>query len=147
MIQDKENREFLTALASFLMEEQETDVPTLKKELQEQGVDTERLLSRAKHLIDDQLSVRLKERRLIAQNASQAFLNQLENTKVKIPDKFQEVKDLLQKFTAGEFGGQLQEAAVGAFRKFEKATEQDLRTILEDLLKLKALKESDKDED
>ncbi|MCX5785837.1 MAG: hypothetical protein NTX59_09105 [Elusimicrobia bacterium] len=139
-----ENEEFLASLARFLTEEQEADTLTLKDELKEQGINTEALTSRVKHLIDDRLSARLKERRAIAQVESQSFLNRLENVKVEIPKTIQEVKDLLQKFATGEFGGQMKEAAMGAFRNFDKTTEQDLRTILEDLLKLKEIQESDR---
>ena len=136
-----ENEEFLMSLANFVAEDEETDVLALKSELKEQGVNTDALLSRVKQLIDDKLSARLKERRAAALTESQTFLSQLENVKVVLPKSIQEVKDLLQKFAAGEFGGPMKEAAVGAFRKFDKATEQDLRTILEDLLKLKEIQE------
>jgi hypothetical protein len=136
-----ENKEFLASMANFLEEEDIADALMLKSELKEQGVNTDALLSRVKQLIDDKLSARLKERRAAALTESQTFLSQLENVKVVLPKSIQEVKDLLQKFAAGEFGGPMKEAAVGAFRKFDKATEQDLRTILEDLLKLKEIQE------
>jgi len=142
-----ENEEFLMSLANFIAEDEETDVLTLKSELKEQGVNTDALLSRVKQLIDDKLSARLKERRAAALTESQTFLSQLENVKVVLPKSIEEVKEMLQKFAAGEYGGPMKEAAVGAFRKFDKATEQDLRTILEDLLKLKEIQESEKNKD
>lgn len=142
-----ESKEFLASMANFLEEDDAADTLMLKSELKEQGVNTDNLLSRVKQLIDDKRSARLKERRAAALTESQTFLNQLENVKVVLPKSIQEVKDMLQKFATGEYGGQMKEVAVGAFRKFDKATEQDLRTILEDLLKLKEIQESEKNKD
>lgn len=138
-----ESKEFLASMANFLEEDDAADALVLKNELKEQGVNTEALISRVKQLIDEKMSVRLKERRAAAFSESQAFLKQLDAVKVSVPKTIQEVKDLLQKFASGEFGGPMKEAAVGAFRKFDKATEQDLRTILEDLLRLKEIQESE----
>ena len=142
-----ESKEFLASMANFLEEDDAADTLMLKSELKVQGVNTDALLSRVKQLIDDKMSVRLKERRAAALTESQTFLSQLENVKVVLPKSIQEVKDMLQKFATGEYGGQMKEVAVGAFRKFDKATEQDLRTILEDLLKLKEIQESEKNKD
>ena len=138
-----ENEEFLMSLANFIVEDEDPDILVLKNELKEQGVNTELLLSRVKGLIDGKKSARLKERRAAAFSESQAFLKQLDAAKIAVPKSIQEVKDLLQKFASGEFSGPMKEAAVGAFRKFDKATEQDLRTILEDLLRLKEIQESE----
>lgn len=143
--QPKNNDEFLSALSRFLIEENEVAPNDLKDYLEKTGLNTEALLARAKIIFEKGISRINEERRERAKAEHSQFTRLFTSMTVSLPGKIEEIKEMINQFAEGKRGLGLQQRAIGAFRKFQDASDSDLRLILEELLKLEQIEKERKE--
>lgn len=138
--------EFLDNLTCFFKSFEDLDEAAIREELKEEGINPEKLLSRAKVLIE----AKLKEAKMSWKNAAlekkNLMLEQISSAKYEIPHNSEElrkkIKELLSKFTSE----QLPSYAQAFYRKLDQITEEDLKSFYSDLKRLEHLKKKFKDE-
>jgi DNA-binding transcriptional MerR regulator len=126
-------------LAQFLHEPETDDLPQkeIVSELRAAGVDIERLKKRYETVLAE------AEGRAVLAKARmrrQLFADRLTELRERLPE-FGDVRTQIRDFVQEVFGTR-PEAAV-AWRNFEEATDEDLRTMLEDLTLLDELERDD----
>lgn len=132
--------EFLDNLTCFFENFENLDEAALREELQEEGINPEKLLSRAKALIETKLKETKMSWKVSAQEKKNLMLEQISSAKYEMPSNTEElrkkIKELLSEFT----GDQLPYYVQAFYSNLDQITEEDLKSFYSDLKKLESLK-------
>ena len=141
--------ELLDCLTDFLAESSELTNEEIKEDLRAKGVDPEKVVQRVKNLVES----KLEERRLAwlkrARTERLAVLEKLKSVKSStFSGTLEELKGKAIAILSGQFGQEASMHAQVYFRNPEDVTENDLRSLLDDLEALDLLTQpSDTDEE
>lgn len=131
--------EFLDRLTELLTSVPDRSLEELKEDLRTQGIDPDSIVERVQRLVE----ARLKEYRLRWQKQAKrerlAILERLRDVTAKLPAARPDLERLLDEIISGLWGPRAQLYAQTYFRKLEQVTKNDLRSLLEDLERLKLL--------
>jgi len=134
--------EFLDGLVDLFTDLPERATQELEEDLHEEGIDTEAFAQRVQMLVES----RLQEQRLDwLEHARQGRTIELEKLKKVQPSKalvtFDEVKQKIKDVLAGRFGSSASEYVNAQLyhRNVNDVTENDLRSLLDDLERLELL--------
>lgn len=131
--------EFLDRLTQLLASVPDRSLEELKEDLQAQGIDPERVVDRVQRLVDAKLNdyrLRWQEQ---AKRERLAILGRLRNVTPKLPAARSDLERRFAEIISGLWGPRAQAYVHAYFRKLERITENDLRSLLEDLERLKLL--------
>ncbi len=131
--------EFLDHLTEFLTSTPERTMDELKEELRAEGIDPEAVIKKTHQLVDKKIEEFVDSWQEKAQRERIAAQKRIESVKTKAFLSPEQVREKIFTFFGGELSSKQQEYAHAYFRKLEKITEKDLRTLLEDLERLKYL--------
>jgi len=143
MATDKEPKtpsEFLDRLGEFFMERPEETTEELRARLRNQGVDPDHVVARVRQLVD----AKAKESRLAwrekARHERLAASQRLES--MHLPGQWtrEQLIECARAFLVGPAGARLAHAQAH-FRNFERLTDNDLRTLVEDFERTAVLEE------
>lgn len=131
--------EFLNRLAELLTSVPDRSLEELKEDLRSQGIDPEAVVERVQRLVETRLNeYRLKWQKQ-AKRERLAILERLRDVTAKLPAARSELERLLDEILSGLWGSRAQVYAQAYFRKLEQVTDNDLRSLLEDIERLKLL--------
>ena len=141
MATDKEPKtpsEFLDRLGEFFMERPEETTEELRARLRDQGVDPDQVIARVRQLVD----AKAKEARLAwrekAQQERFAASQLLEGVRLSGKWTREQLIERIREFLAASAGATLANAQAH-FRNFERLTDNDLRSLIEDFERTAAL--------
>ncbi len=121
--------EFLDRLGEFLMERPEESVEDLRARLRDEGVDPDQAVARVRQLVDE----KLKESRLAWRQKARQERSGLAEGLAGVHSFAQWTREQMlaraREIMAGTRGAQ---PAYAHFRNFERMTDEDLRSLLED---------------
>jgi len=137
--------EFLDGLVDLFTDLPERTTQELEEDLREEGIDTEAFVQRVQMLVES----KLQEQRLAwLEHARQGRTADLEKLRRVQPskalDKIEEVKQKIKDVLTGQFGSGALEYANAQLhhRNLNNVTENDLRSLLDDLERLELLTQS-----
>lgn len=144
----KEASEFLDNLVEFYSSFDNLSLDELKEELREDGFDPEALLVRAKGLIDSKIRNAKKHAwKEEARRKRISWKKQFSKKEVEVPENISELKKGISDFVKGRHGSDVQHQASAFFRNLEEVTDDDLKSLYEDFIRLRLLNEgSDENE-
>lgn len=137
--------EFLDNLTDFFTDFEGLSKEDLKEELRNEGINPEDLISKVNQLVKSKLKEVKGAWKKAANEKRKSLLEQMSFAKYDIPKSFSELKGKVKEMLSGNYGNDIKGYAQTYFRNLEEITEEDLRSLYEDLLKLKSLEEQSKE--
>jgi DNA-binding transcriptional MerR regulator len=138
--------QFLDKLAEFLADQEDLSIDEIKEDLRIEGIDPGKVSENISKLV----AKKLDEHRLSWQSKAReerlTALQKIEKVKTEAKDSRQ-ILDKISKILFGKYGSQPQTYAQAYFRKLSQITEKDLRSLLEDLERLKLLRDASNKKD
>lgn len=131
--------QFLDRLTELLASLPDRSLEELKEDLRAQGIDPERVVERVERLVLSKLNeyrLRWQEQ---ARRERRAILERLPDFTAKLPATRPELERTLAEIISRLWGPGAEAYAQAYFRKLDQVTENDLRSLLEDLERLKLL--------
>ena len=129
--------EFLDRLTELLASVPDRSLEELREDLRARGIDPERVVERVERLVQSKLNeyrLRWQEQ---ARRERLAMLERLRDVTAKLPAPQPELEGRLAEIVSGLWGPRAEAYAQAYFRKLDQVTENDLRSLLEDLERLK----------
>lgn len=135
--------EFLDGLIELLTDLPERTIEELEEDLREEGIYDEEFV----HRVQDLVKTKLEEHRLAwlesARQEMSATLEKLSEAQPSSsPGTLEELKEKITLILSGRFGEEASKYTHIHFRKLDKVTENDLRSLLDDLESLDLLSQS-----
>lgn len=138
--ESKESMRFIDRLTDFLGTSDEQTKEEVKAELQEQGIDIDNMLLRAKEMIKQTIETKKMKWLQDATRIREEMRKQIEAENAEVPNDMQTIKEKIKEWLGS--GKQRQEALV-FFRNFDKLNYEDLRELYKEYLQLLKLKDAE----
>ncbi len=128
------------ALARLLHEPEIENEPReqIQAELKSAGIDTSAIMKSVREKIGQ---AKARQRLAAAHEKRQALLSKVTRLKALASESGARLREHVKQLLDAEFGGQQQAAVL--FRKFEEAKDEDLQTLLDDIVLLDDLDDED----
>ena len=140
----KESMRFIDRLTDFLGTSEDQTKEEVKAELQEQGIDIDNMLIRAKEMINQAISAKKMQWLQDAPRIREEMRKQIEADDILIPFDIKAIRGKIKEFMGV---GDHQKEALVFFRNFEKLNDDDLRWLYKDYIHLLNLKDSNTNND
>ena len=131
---------FLDSLTEFLANQEDISIDEVKEDLRTEGIDPGKVSEKVRQLVEKKLDEQRLSWQLKAREERLAALQKIEKVKTEAKDS-QQILDKISKILFGTYGSHPQTYAQAYFRKLSQITEKDLRSLLEDLERLKLLRD------
>jgi len=146
---DEKASEFLDRLTELLTNLPERSTEELKEDIRAEGINPEQIVNRVQRLVETKLDEHRLAWREQARKGRTAMLERFHRVTSDSPDTPQGIREKIKDILSGVWGQQAQSYAYAHFRKLEEVTENDLKTLLDDVKRLEllenTLRESEKD--
>lgn len=137
------DKEFLENMARFLLQIDSLNPEEIKEELRVDGIEPEALIQRGLAFVEEQRRLAIKRLMDHAKQRNQSFLEKIverKNEGKTIEELRTDVKTALSNLS-----GQGKTRFAMAFRNLDNQSEQDLRSILEDIDRIQILEKQTED--
>jgi len=143
MKSSKNNKSFIECFCNFMSDPENLNQEDIKYELEEIGVDTNKLTNRALEIVKKGS----KKRRLKWQSKARESRIKIEKIikSKKAKGVEQDIKNKFMEILSGKHGAPAKSFAEAYFRKMESLSENDLKSILEDMENLDLIDKTTKE--
>ena len=135
----KKNKSFIECFFDFMSDSENLNQEDIKSELEDLGVDTEKLAIRASEIVTEGLKMRRLAWQKNAREKRIQIEKMIESKKVK--GATQDLKNKLKEILSGKYGLPAQSFAEAYFRKMDSLSKNDLKSLVKDMENLDLLEE------